>query len=65
LRTAVEDDGGNRAVIERWVTHWGDIARRAEAGFDFLFQRTPGPATSRSTLTATMLAEIGVEVPAA
>jgi hypothetical protein len=63
LRTAVEDDGRNRAVIQRWVTHWGDIARRAGAGFDFLFQRTPVPTAP--PFAATMLAEIGVEAPAA
>jgi toluene monooxygenase system protein E len=65
LRTAVEDNADNRAVIQRWVTHWGAVARRAVAPFDSLFRHTAAPSASLSNLTDALLAEIGGEAPAA
>jgi toluene monooxygenase system protein E len=65
LRTAVEDNAENRTVIHDWVTRWGAMARRAVAGFDFLFQRTPVPTLALSSFATTLLAEVGVEAPAA
>jgi toluene monooxygenase system protein E len=65
LRTAVEDNADNRAVVEGWIVRWGDIARRAAASFEFLFQRTPFPSAALSGVMAKLLGEIGVEAPAA
>jgi hypothetical protein len=65
LRTAVEQNADNRAVIRRWASHWGDMARRAVAPFDALFQRTPPPSIALSNFTEALLAEIGGEAPAA
>lgn len=65
LRTAVEQNADNRAVIGRWVSHWGDLARRAVAPFDTLFRRTPAPSMALSHFTEGLLAEIGGEAPAA
>jgi toluene monooxygenase system protein E len=65
LRTAVENDPDNRAVIQGWVTRWGDVARRATASFEFLFQRTSAPSSALSNVAAQLLAEVGVEAPAA
>ncbi|HMJ50700.1 MAG TPA: hypothetical protein VK540_01445 [Polyangiaceae bacterium] len=65
LKIAVEDDADNRTVIHAWVTRWCEIARRAAATFDFLFQRTPVPSPSLSSFAARLLAEVGVEAPAA
>ena len=48
-----------------WVSRWGEVAIRAAAGFEFLFQRTPVPSAALSTATAKLLADIGVEAPAA
>jgi hypothetical protein len=65
LRAAVEDNADNRRVIREWVVRWSDVARRAAAGFDFLFRRTPVPSPALSSFAAELLAEVGVEVPAA
>jgi hypothetical protein len=65
LRTAVQDNPHNRTVIQAWASRWGEGARHAAAGFDFLFRRTPVPAHGLSTFTAQLLADIGVETPAA
>jgi hypothetical protein len=65
LRTAVEDNADNRNVILAWVDRWGEIARRAAAQFDVLFRRTPAPSPALSSFTAQLLAEVGVEAPAA
>jgi len=65
LRTAVDSDADNRAVIHGWATHWGEIARRAAAAFDCLFRRTTVPSPALSSFTGKLLTEIGVEAPAA
>jgi hypothetical protein len=65
LRTAVENNPDNRAVIQGWVTRWGEVARRATASFEFLFQRTSAPSSALSNVAAQLLAEVGVEAPAA
>jgi toluene monooxygenase system protein E len=65
LRTAVENNAGNRAAVQGWVTRWGEVARRAAAGFEFLFQSTPFPALALSDVAVKLLAEVGAEAPAA
>jgi len=65
LRTAVEDNAENRTVIRDWAAHWGEIARRATAAFDFLFQRTPAPTRDLAGFANALLTEAGVEVSAA
>jgi hypothetical protein len=65
LRMAVEDNLQNRTVIYDWASRWGEIARRAAAGFDFLFQRTPAPSAALSSFAAQLLADAGLEAPAA
>jgi toluene monooxygenase system protein E len=65
LRTAVEDNDDNRSVIEGWVARWSEVACRAVAPFDALFQRTPRPSPCLSRVATTLLAEIGAEAPAA
>jgi toluene monooxygenase system protein E len=65
LRTALESNADNRAVIQGWITRWSEVAHRAAAAFDFLFRRTQNPLPAVSKLAAEMLAEVGVEAPAA
>jgi toluene monooxygenase system protein E len=65
LRTAVANNPDNRAVIQGWVTRWSEVARRAAASFEFLFQRTPFPSLELSDLGAKLFENVGVEAPAA
>jgi len=65
LRVAVQDNAENRRVIDEWVARWGEIARRAAAPFDSLFQRTPARTAALADFTAHLVAEIGGEAPLA
>jgi hypothetical protein len=65
LRLAFEENDDNRAVVEGWVTRWGELARRAMTSFDFLFQRSTAPGSALSAFGQKLLADIGVEAPAA
>lgn len=65
LRIAFEDNDDNRNVVQGWVTRWSELGRRAVGAFDFLFQRSPAPTPALTDFGRRLLADIGVEAPAA